>query len=195
MLPSLHSMKKNLSLLLVSFILGASTLPAEVVVYKVDPVHSGISFKVRHFLNKVPGTFSDFEGEIHFDAENPANSKALGVVRVPSVDTRNSDRDGHLQNEDFFNAPQNPLIEFESTKWEPVGENRFKVHGNLRMAGMEKPIALDLTYLGEMEGRGKIRSGWEGSAVIDRRDWGMSYGAPAVGTEVEIELNVQAHRE
>ncbi|NBD37745.1 MAG: polyisoprenoid-binding protein, partial [Verrucomicrobia bacterium] len=37
--------------------------------------------------------------------------------------------------------------------------------------------------------------GWEGTATIDRTEWGMGYGTPAVGKNVDIELNIQAHRQ
>lgn len=168
---------------------------AEALVYRIDPVHSGISFKIRHFINKVPGTFKDFTGEIHFDKENPAASKAVATIDVSTVDTRNADRDAHLQNEDFFKASEFPAITFTSTEWKAVGEDTYEVTGLLGFLGIEKPVTVNVVHLGEVEGNETIRSGWEGTATIDRRDWGMGYGIPAVGSEVQIELNIQAHRE
>lgn len=187
-------MKKN-ALLFVAALLGPLSLFAEKVVYRIDPVHSGIDFKIRHFINKVPGTFSTFEGEIHFDKDAPENSRAVAEISVESVDTRNDDRDAHLQNEDFFDSVKFPKITFESKEWKQTGENTYAVTGMLSILGTEKPVTLDVTFLGEVEGRGAIRSGWEGTATIDRTDWGMGYGTPAVGKEVDIELNIQAHRE
>lgn len=185
--------RKTLSFLSIS-LLSAVFVQAEPLVYTIDPVHSGVDFKIRHFINKVPGTFSEFSGSIVFDKENPENSKAEATIQVATVDTRNSDRDAHLQNEDFFKANLFPVIKFGSTSWKATGENTFEVIGLLDFAGEQHPIVLDVEYLGEVEGRGTIRSGWEGKATIDRTDWGMTYGTPAVGTEVEIELNIQAHR-
>ncbi|MFO7724561.1 MAG: YceI family protein [Oceanipulchritudo sp.] len=179
---------------IVTFLLGSAFIQAEPLVYTVDPAHSGVDFRIRHFINKVPGTFADFNGEIHFDKETPENSKAIAVIEVTSVDTRNGERDAHLMNEDFFKAGTFPEIEFESTEWTPTGDNTYVVEGNLKMLETEKPITLDVTYLGEVEGRGILRSGWEGTATIDRTDWGITYGVPAVGKEVEILLSIQAHR-
>ena len=178
------------------FALVISTLAvsAETVVYKLDPVHSGINFKIRHFINKVPGNFNGFTGEIHFNKADPSQSKAVAMIETGSVNTRNADRDAHLQNEDFFNSPKFPAIEYKSTEWIPTGENTYTVKGILTMVGIEKPVELEVTFLGEMEGRGVMRSGWEGTGEISRSDWGMSYGTPAVGDTVEIELNIQAHR-
>jgi polyisoprenoid-binding protein YceI len=186
-------MKKLLSLLLIG-VIGSAALQAEPLVYKVDPVHSGVDFKIRHFINKVPGTFTEFNGTIHYDKDNPENSKAEATIQVASVDTRNTDRDAHLQNEDFFKASLFPVITFESTSWAPKGENTYEVVGVLDIVGQKHPVVLDVEYLGEVEGRGTIRSGWVGKATIDRTNWGITYGTPAVGTEVDIELNIQAHR-
>jgi len=188
---------KSAKLAFLLFCLSSVFASAEVVKYKIDPVHSGIDFKIRHFINKVPGNFESFTGEIHFDKENPENSKAMATIQVASVDTRNDDRDGHLQNEDFFKAAEYPEITFESTEWTPTGENTYEVKGVLAMVGTSLPVVLDVEFLGEVEGRQKIRSGWEGSATIDRTQWGIDYGATvgSIGKEVEIDLNIQAHRE
>ena len=185
--------KKTFSLVLVALV-STLTVSAETIIYKIDPVHSGINFKIRHFLNKVPGTFTGFEGEIHYNKANPAESKAVAKIQVASVDTRNGDRDAHLQNEDFFKADQHPVIEFKSTEWIPSGEGAYTVKGLLTILGVAKPVELEVAYLGEMEGYGVLRSGWEGKVEIDRTEWGMTYGQPAVGKDVEIELNIQAHR-
>ncbi len=189
----MHS--RFLSSLLLPLLLATTTVSSEVAVYKVDPVHSGISFKIRHFINKVPGVFNDFSGEIHFDKTNPANSKATATIQVGSVDTRNNDRDAHLQNEDFFESNRFPTIKFTSTKWEKTGEDTFQVSGDLQILGRTNPVVLDVTYLGEVEGRGQLRSGWEAKGSLDRSDWGMGYGTPVVGKTVDIELNIQAHRQ
>lgn len=188
-------MKIKLIVLLAALVSSASALHADPIIYKIDTVHSGISFKIRHFINKVPGNFADFSGEIHYDKESPENSKAIATVQVTSVDTRNGDRDAHLQNEDFFNSAAYPAMSFASTKWEKVGENQYAVTGDLTILNVTKPVTFDVTFLGEIEGRGAIRSGWEGKATINRTDWGITYGTPAVGADVEIELNIQAHRE
>lgn len=187
-------MKTKTSLLLVAALLGTAVLSAETRVYTIDPVHSGIEFKIRHFINKVPGTFGKFEGEIHHNQEDASLNKAVATITVESVDTRNDDRDAHLQNEDFFKANLYPVIEFRSTEWIPAGENAYEVKGILTMVGVEKEISLDVVFLGEMAGNDLVRSGWEGTTSIDRTEWGMGYGTPAVGKDVGIELNIQAHR-
>lgn len=187
-------MIKTISLLslIAAFALSAS---AEVVKYSIDPVHSGINFKVRHLINKMPGSFDSFSGEIHFDKDNPANSKAIAMIEVASVDTRNKKRDNHLQSGDFFTAETYPLIQFESTEWTPAGENKYSVKGILTMVGIAREVVLDVTFLGEMQGLKGMVSGWEGITSISRSDWGITYGGATIGETVDIELNIQAGRQ
>ncbi len=171
--------------------------------YEIDPVHSGVSFKVRHFFNEVPGKFTDFKGNIVFDKGDPSKSQATAIIVPASVDTSNGKRDSHLQNEDFFHVNQHKTIEFKSTAWEPngqseSGQDKYKVTGDLTMLGQTKPVTLDVVYLGEMEGQGPYEgvmvAGWEASGEIDRTEWGLNGGQPIVGKDVKIELSIQGHR-
>ena len=36
--------------------------------YQIDPVHSELTFRVRHLLGRVPGTFRDWGGTVAIDA-------------------------------------------------------------------------------------------------------------------------------
>ncbi len=183
--------KLTLSVLLALATLSAS---AEVVRYQIDPVHSAIEFKIRHFLNKIPGTFSQFEGEILFDKDNPSDSRATATIAVSSVDTRNEKRNAHLRTPDFFNADKYPTITFQSTKWEVRGEHEYVVTGILTMMGVSREVELEVGFLGELETGSKTVSGWEAEAEIDRDQWGLRGGKPAVGSDVEIEITIQAKR-
>jgi polyisoprenoid-binding protein YceI len=186
----------NILILAATLILGSSLFADEgesMKVFKIDPVHSGVGFKIRHIINQMPGEFTTFSGEIHYDEKNPENSRVVATIEVSSVNTRDKDRDAHLLNEDFFNAPQNPKIEFVSTEWKSKGSNRFDVTGNLTMVGVTKPVTLDVELLGMAEARGVFRSGWTASTTLDRTDWGITYGRPAVGAEVQVDLNIQGH--
>lgn len=164
-----------------------------VQVFKIDPVHSGVSFKIRHIINQMPGEFTTFAGEIHFNASEPEKSRVSATIDVTSVNTRDKDRDSHLLNEDFFNAVAHPSITFISTKWVKTGENKFSVSGDLAMAGVSRTVTLDVELLGMMEARGVYRSGWTATTTLDRTLWGLTYGKPAIGTEVQVELNIQGH--
>ena len=166
---------------------------AEALVYTIDPVHSGITFKIRHFVNKVPGGFAAFQGEIHFDEDAPGNSKAAAVIETASVSTRNEQRDNHLRTADFFNSSEHPEIKFVSTSWKKLDERSYEVSGELTMLDQTHPVTLAVEYLGTAEGQGQEIAGWQGTTTLDRTKWGMSSNM-ALGDAVEVELNIQGRR-
>ncbi|MEM9227245.1 MAG: YceI family protein [Verrucomicrobiota bacterium] len=169
---------------------------AEVVIYNIDPGHSQVGFKIRHFFNKVPGSFSDFTGEIHVDKSDMSKSKVKATIKPASIDTGNTDRDEHLLEDDYFDTAKFTTIEFESTEWVPTGENTYDVKGNLTMLGVTKPVVLKTTYLGEQEGvgpyEGLMVNGWEATTTLDRTEFGMESGV-ILGDEVDVELSIQGH--
>lgn len=167
-----------------------------VAVYKIDAVHSGVTFKIRHFFTKVPGSFGTFSGEIHFDEKHLDKSKAMATIDLTTVDTNNSGRDEHLLEDDYFHTAKYPKAEFVSTKFEKAGDMKYKIHGDLTFLGKTGPVVLDAEFLGIGEGRnGKIISGWDATGVIDRTKWGLTSGGGVLGEEVEIILNIQAHKQ
>ncbi len=172
------------------------TKSAKHEVYDIDPVHSSVKFAIRHFVAKTTGSFGEFEGTLEVDRDDLTNSRVKAKVKVPSVDTNNQKRDDHLQEDDYFHASEHPLITFESTKWEATDrENHYKVTGDLGMHGTTKPVTLDVELLGFGEGpRDAYLSGWEATTTLDRTEWGIDGGQPAVGNQVDITINIEAIR-
>ncbi len=176
----------------------ASAVQAEVKTFTIDPNHSQVGFKVRHFFNQIPGSFTKFSGQILVDTNDMTQTKATATIQPASISTGNEDRDSHLQEDDYFDVTKFATITYESTKWEQTGKDTYKVTGNLTMLGTTKPVVLDVTYLGQQEGTGKyyadkLINGFSAKGKLDRSDWGLDSGGPVVGDEVEIELSIQGH--
>ncbi len=165
-------------------------------IYKADPSHSGIGFKVRHFFTSVPGMFTDFEATIIRDTENSENNSVDAIIVVDSINTHNAKRDKHLRNEDFFDEPGHPTITFKSTRWEEIGENQFKVTGNLKLLNITKEIILDVRLTGSGPNhRGVFLTGWELETTLDRRDFGITYGQDIIGNDVSVEISIEAQKQ
>ena len=186
-------MKKALLTALACSIALLST-KAEVETYKIDPVHSSVNFEIRHFVSKTKGSFNQFEGTILFDAKDPSKSSVEATIQVPSVNTANEKRDAHLQEDDFFNAAKFPVITFKSTKWVAGDDdNEFEVTGLLTMLDVSQKVTLDVELLGiGPDMKGAQLSGWEIETELDRTEWGINGGKPAVGTDVDITINIEA---
>jgi polyisoprenoid-binding protein YceI len=165
--------------------------------YAIDTAHSSVKFSIRHFVAKTTGNFAEFSGTIKVDRENLTKSSVEATIKIPSVDTDSEKRDAHLQEDDYFGAAANPMMTFKSTKWEATeSENKFKVTGDLTIRGITKPVVLDVELLGFGEGMGgAYLSGWEATTTLDRTEWGINGGQPAVGTEVDVTINIEAIRQ
>lgn len=182
-------MKKLISILAILATAGAAFGAAET--WNVDTKHSGVTFSVRNFFVPVEGTMKLKEGKIVYDPADPAANSVEAVVAVTTVNTQEEARDKHLNNQDFFMTSQFPTATFKSTKWEKVGENKFKVTGDLTIKDVTKPVTLDVEMLGTGPGaRGATLSGWQATTKINRKDFGVSYGT-SVADQVAITINVQ----
>jgi polyisoprenoid-binding protein YceI len=170
--------------------------------YALDPSHSRIGFVARHaMVTKVRGSFTDLEGSGHFDLDNPSNSNAELVISVDSVDTGSDDRNDHLRGADFFDAETFPEIRFTSTSVEKVGGSTFRLTGDLTIKGVTKPVTVDLDFEGPaLDPFGNQRVGFEGRAVVNRKDWGLTWNAALetggllVSEKITLEFDVSAIR-
>ncbi|MFI0433797.1 MAG: YceI family protein [Candidatus Nanopelagicales bacterium] len=168
--------------------------------YDIDPSHSNLGFVARHaMVTKVRGNFSDISGSLTLDVANPAASSAEVTVEVASVDTRNAQRDEHLRTNDFFDAAQFPQLTFKSTAVTQTGATSFDVTGDLTIRGVTKPVTVSWDYTGSAtDPFGNERVGFEGSATINRADFGLKYNAPLaaggvlISEKIVLELEVSA---
>jgi polyisoprenoid-binding protein YceI len=171
--------------------------------YTIDPAHSRIGFVARHaMVTKVRGSFNEFEGHGYFDADDPSQSHLQLTIEAASIDTRSADRDGHLRSNDFFDMETYPQISFASTSVEALGDGGYRVTGDLTIKGVTKPVSVDFDYAGDaVDPFGNHRVGFEGSVVVNRKDWGVSWNAPLeaggvlVSEKVTLEFEISAIRD
>jgi polyisoprenoid-binding protein YceI len=144
--------------------------------YTIDKVHSDVGFQVRHFVSKVRGNFTDFEGTIQIDQARPEASSVVFTIKAASINTNNEDRNKHLNSPDFFDTAKFPEISFKSTKIAPAGKDKYNVTGNFTMHGVTKEITLPVTYTGSMKDpRGTERAGFELATTLNRQDYGVKF--------------------
>ena len=161
--------------------------------WKVDPVHSSVLFKVKHYQGAYfYGRFAKFEGSFVFDPENLGDSEVVMEVEAESVDTRSEGLDKHLRSPDFFDARQFPNILFESTKVKKGKGNVLKVTGDLTLHGVTKSITIEVEHTGTGKGRRGPVAGFHTSFTIDRTDFGVSYGTGGIGSDVELIISIEA---
>jgi len=167
--------------------------------WALDPAHSEIQFKVRHLMvSWANGTFKKFEADVKSNGDDFSSAKVRFTAEVDSIHTNNEQRDAHLKNSDFFDAANHPQIVFESEKLEKVDDDQYKLYGQLTMRGVTKKIALNVEFGGIMQDPwGNTRTGFTVTGKINRKDFGVSYGAVTetggvlLGDDVTINANVE----
>jgi len=165
--------------------------------WQIDPVHSEVSFSVRHMMvSKVRGHFTDFEGTI-LTAEQPSDSSVVASIKLDSIDTRNAQRDGHIRSADFFDVELYPTMTYRSTSLVADGDN-WTVEGELSLHGVTKSVPLRLELNGfTADPYGGQRAGFSATAEINRRDFGIDISLPmdgggvVVGDKISITLEVE----
>ena len=168
--------------------------------YTIDTAHSRVGFVARHaMVTKVRGSFDEFEGSIHIDGETPEKSSGKVTIQAKSINTRNGQRDEHLRSNDFLAMDENPEITFVSTAVKAAGDAEFVVTGDLSIRGVTKSVDVNFEYTGSAtDPFGNQRVGLEGSVVINRKDFGVSWnaalegGGVLVSDKVTLEFEISA---
>ena len=168
--------------------------------YTIDPAHTRIGFVARHaMVTKVRGAFNEFTGTAVLDGANPENSTVEVTIQAASIDTRNAQRDGHLRSNDFLAMDEYPEITFSSTGVRQVDDATFELTGGLTIKDVTKSVTIPFTFEGAAKDPfGNLRVGFEGSVVINRKDWGVTWnaalegGGVLVSDKVTLEFEVSA---
>ncbi|MBT8373075.1 MAG: YceI family protein [Deltaproteobacteria bacterium] len=187
---------------IISLLLGVSSMAyAEAPKWKIDPAHAGIYFSIDHIFSKVKGHFNDFDAEVYFDPNNLEQSRAVFTVKVSSIDTNNTKRDGHLQSDDFFSAKKYPNMRFESTAVTHSGDNRYVVDGTMTIKDVSRKVKLPFTFLGTKPNPFNPKqevAGFELSMTIDRFDYNVGNGKfldlGVVGKYVDVVISLELTR-
>ena len=163
--------------------------------YNLDSSHSQIVFSYDHIgFSTTYGMFSGFEGEIMFDAEDPAASSVNVSMPAKSMITGWEQRLGHFMSPDFFDASDDEMISFSSTSIEVTGDDTALITGDLTINGVTKSVVLDsvLNKAAQHPMAGKEWAGFDATTTLMRSDYGLGAFAPAVGDEVKVMISIEA---
>ena len=176
---------------------AAVTQSAAPTTWRIDATHSEVTFRVRHLVSRVRGTFTDWNGTIVADPASLAGGSVTVEIQTASIDTNNERRDTHLRSADFFDAARHPTITFRSTGVTARG-GELTVNGQITLRGVTRPVVLNgrMLEVGGVAGRRRI--GFEATTTINRMDFGVAWnraaegGGVVLGDDVQISLAVEA---
>ena len=168
--------------------------------YTLDPAHTRIGFVARHaMVTKVRGSLDVFAGTAVLNGADPAASTATVTIKAAGINTRNAQRDEHLRSNDFLAMEDYPQITFVSTAVETTGPTGFEVTGDLTIKGVTNSVAIPFEFEGAAtDPFGNQRVGFEGSVVINRKDYGVTWnaaletGGVLVSDKITLEFEISA---
>jgi polyisoprenoid-binding protein YceI len=180
-----------------------SSFPAELAgTWDVDASHSTVGFAVKHaVVATTRGKFNVYSGGATIDPSTPENSSIWVEIDAASVDTGNEQRDGHLKSGDFWNAEENPKITYKSTSVRVDGDD-IVTSGDLTIGGKSAPLDIVWEFGGiAKDPWGNTKAGFEGSATLNRKDWGISWNAALetggflISEKVKLVLEIEANKQ
>jgi polyisoprenoid-binding protein YceI len=168
--------------------------------YVLDPAHTRIGFVARHaMVTKVRGTFNDFQGSAVIHGTDFSKSTGQLSIQAASIDTRNEQRDAHLRSNDFLAMEEYPQITFVATDIRQAGPTTLELTGDLSIRGVTNSVTIPFDFEGTAtDPYGNLRAGFEGSTVINRKDYGITWnaaletGGVLVSDKITLEFEVSA---
>ncbi|MCU1377416.1 MAG: hypothetical protein JWN29_399 [Acidimicrobiales bacterium] len=175
----------------------SSSLPLAPGHWALDAAHSSISFSIRHLgVSKVRGRFTRFDADIVI-GETLETTSVAATIDMASIDTGNSDRDGHVLSPDLIDVARRPEMRFRSTKVSGAGVI-WQVDGELTIGEVTKPLTLAVELGGlETFPGGPRHAGFEATAEVRRKEFDIDIAMPPgvsgamLGDVVKVELDLQ----
>lgn len=169
--------------------------PLSAAPWKLDKDHVHVTFTVSNIgFSVTQGQFREFDAQIDFDPENVETASVVFTLVADSVDTNSKARDRHVKSKDFLDVKNFPEITFRSTKVRLIDDRTAEVTGDMTMKGVtqEEVFTAKLIRIGPSPfNPADTIAGFSVEGVLTRTDYGVSYGAPAIGVEVPIRIDIQ----
>ena len=191
----------KLSVVFLFVLIFSSPAHATAPKWDLDPAHSGIYFSINHIYSTTRGYFEDFTGMVMFSPDDLSGSRFDFEVKVKSINTGNSKRDGHLNSGDFFDSKKYPAMTFKSSAVEHVKDDQYLVKGKMTVKDVSKTVSVPFTFMGAkthpFDNKSEV-AGFEARMTIDRLAYhvggGKFYDMGVVGQNVDVLITLEVTR-
>ena len=162
--------------------------------YELDENHGYLSFSYSHLgLSNPELQFGDFSAILALDSQNLADSRVTISIDAESVSGVSPALDEVLRSEDFFDTANHPEIVFTSTGYEERSANTGRLTGDLSVAGVVKPVTLDVVInKAAMDQRNRREMiGFSATGTLSRAEFGMTQFEQLVADELALNVQVE----
>jgi polyisoprenoid-binding protein YceI len=172
---------------------------ANTKLWKVDPSHTEVQFKVKHLvISTVTASFKCFSGEVHSNGNDFDGAEVSFSIDAKSIDTNVTDRDNHLRSDDFFAVEKYPTIDFKNGVLHKTSDDEYTLDGDLVIKDISKPVELKVEHGGiAKDPWGAVKAGFEITGKVNRKDFNLTWNAATeaggflVGDDVRLFINIQ----
>jgi len=160
--------------------------------YNIDKSHTSLLFRVSHIgFSAYTGRFTGVDAKLDFVPSRLADSRVNVTIDPKSIQADNAPSGflDSLAGKDWLDAARFPTMSFRSISVEVTGQNTFRLHGELTMHGVTRPLTLDASYNGGYASHPyepRARIGFSATGKFKRSDFGVAYGIPAPGTTMGV---------
>ncbi|MGH2942048.1 MAG: YceI family protein [Solirubrobacteraceae bacterium] len=166
--------------------------------YTADPVHSSFQAGARHMgVGSFRTTFTDVAAQLTSD-DDGVRLEGRALVSSISIHNPPEFREHIVNGPDFFDGANHPEIAFRSSSLDLSADGTVALDGELVIKGIARPVSATGTWSEPTEDPfGGLRAALELRAVIDRRDWDITWQAPlpkggdALSWDVELDVNLE----
>jgi len=180
---------------------GDAGLP-EAGTYRLDPTHTFVEFKARHFVvGAIRGRFGFTTGTVVV-SNDPAECTVEVSIDAGSLSTGDPIRDSDVKGADFVDAARFPVITYRG-KGLRRSRRGWVIDGILTIRGIARSVPVEFTFAGTAP----RRPGWpprlafQASAAVQRSAFGMirelrdQIGMAGEAPDVWIEIDTEALRQ
>jgi polyisoprenoid-binding protein YceI len=164
-------------------------------VFRIDPEATRAEFAVDHFwVTTLHGRFARASGTIVLDSLERAGSIDF-IIDAGSVDTGWRVRDDFIRGAHVFDAARFPQMRFRASRLAFDETGLTGASGELTMHNVTRPVVVKVERMGCVpdahDGR---RCGVSVVSSIRRSDFGMGFGLPFVGDDIDLLFHLSAQR-
>lgn len=152
--------------------------------------NSDVGFKIDSLgVTLVKAKFNKVQSSLNFDAQSAQNASANFVMETNSLSFSKPSMKNMILGEDLFYAQKYKTVHFKSTQFQPLGNNKYSISGNLTIRDVTRPVKFDTTLKPNATNPQLLDV--DASTKINRTDFGMKKAIGGVGENVQILLKGQ----
>ncbi len=148
---------------------------------------SDVGFSIESLgMTVVKGNFASVKANMQFDPKALQNASTQFTMHVDSLNLSKPSLKNMIMGEDLFYATRYKTVNFKSTQFKSLGNNRYQILGNLTLRGVTRPVVFETTLTPNVAHPNVLKV--NSKTVINRSDFGMKKAVAGVGEKVNIHL-------